>query len=104
MKKSIVLLSLLALPLWATAAEVFINPKNAAPITAEEKKELREYQIKVVEYLNEIGVDVDVVRRGGNLGLEPKNKKPAELIAILNKKVKADKKDFEVSMTNRLPK
>jgi hypothetical protein len=104
MKKLIVLLALLVLPLWASAAEVFINPKTPGSITEEGKKELREYQLKVVQHLNEIGVDVDIVRRGGNLGFEPKNKKPEELVAILNKKLKADKKDFEVSMTNRLAK
>lgn len=104
MNKFVVLLVLLALPLWAGAAEVFINPKNPGSITEEEKEELRGYQIKIVQHLNQIGVDVDIVRRGGNLGLEPKNKKPEELIAILNQKLKADKKDLEVSMTNRLSK
>jgi hypothetical protein len=103
MKRNILLLVLFAVPLWAVAAEVFINPKNPTTITDDEKKELREYQIKVVQYLNGIDVDVTIVRRGGNLGFEPKNRKPEELIAILTKKVKADKKDLEVSTTNKLP-
>jgi hypothetical protein len=103
MKRFIVSLVLLALPLWATAAEVFINPQNPAAMTDDERKELRDYEIQVVEYLNGINVDVSVARRGGNLGFSPQNRKPEELIAIISKKVKADKKNYEVSTTNKLP-
>jgi hypothetical protein len=105
MKKVIALMMLLVLPLSAAAAtdEVFINPPNPDAISAKEKEELRRYQVEVVQYLNQAGADVDIVRRGGNLGLKPKNKTTEELIAIVNKKVKKDGKKLDVSTINKLP-
>jgi hypothetical protein len=105
MKKVVALVILLVLPLSATAAtdEVFINPPNPDTISAKDKEELRRYQVEVVQYLNQAGVDVDIVRRGGNLGLKPKNKTTDELIAVVVKKLKKDGKKLDVSTTNKLP-
>jgi hypothetical protein len=103
MSRYLLLLIFFVLPTWAAAAEVFINPKDPSALNEREKEELRRYQMDVVQFLNQNGIDFKVVRRGGNLGLEPKNKTADELIAIINKKIKKDGKNLEVSTTNRLP-